>query len=170
MDKSEVLSLLRNAGSSGSSDYINYGREGIVTLPFLDTGRLRVETLYLREMDEDTLADGISNLTQLPPSLKPKVIAEIFRWYNESWREMEFQDAAEAIEAEEFETHIPPENEDDILRLIKFSSISGSIRRSDECPIIAVRGETEWDSEHGISLFFERGKTLIKVDDLNSWV
>ena len=166
MDKSELMQLILNADSTNIGGNIFFSTEHAVDLPFLDTKKLRVE-YYQGEIDAELLADGIWNLTRLEPTMKQEIFGEVLQWYRSNIEALGYDTPAEAIEDEELNEHVPPKDEKDLSGLITFFSITGRIRQSDDCAILSIRGDTAWDCEHGIALFFENGERLVKVGDLN---
>jgi len=166
MKRTEIQEIIVNSSSRKIGAAMLRSTENLFKLDFLDPHELRVE-FYEGEIEPNLLIEGIWNLTQLPSSYKQEVLEQIFQSYVAYLEELGCSSAEQAIKEQELEEHIPPKCKDDISNLVSFFSITGGIRRSDGCTILSIRGSTAWDSEHGIVLFFENGKNLVKIGSLN---
>ncbi len=166
MEKENVRQIILDASKSDLGGFTLHSTKNAINLDFLSTADLRVE-YYGGEIEVEALITGVCNLVQMPLETKHEVYDQIFQAYLSYVEELGYTSPHDAIKDQELKDHVPPTTSDDISDLVKFFSITGHSRPTDGAPVLSVRGDTAWESEHGIALFFENGERLVKIGNLN---
>lgn len=173
MTRNEIRDLIA-AGAISEIGAERYCRtENGVHVPLIGATRLRIE-YYQNEVDTEFVIDAVHNLTNLREPDRQLLLAPIFSAYLESVEDCsaDFGTAQaqldwEAASAGNFEKPVVPKAATDIWSLVKFFAINVSTSNASGQTIASIRGDTAWDGEHGIALFFEEGRRFLKVGNLN---
>lgn len=173
MKLEDIQKLLLSAHFSEARDingetYKACKTDNVVELTMLCSEKLRLE-YFDNEIGVNAFAEGVYNLMQFTQPYQRIIHEKMYRKYLRSIEELGYGSIEEAMESLDLGRHVPAKSALDIAGLVSFFSITGSTRTSDGQTIISVRGDTAWDCEHGMALFFENGERLIKVGSLNDF-